>query len=292
MPSSSSSTARSWVTGVQWKPPVIRRCTRRSRPLSSRSRRYLPRRSTETTRSPSSSSATSKRSYGRVRRGSRISTRVSVLPSSRGASCARIVSTSGSSGNDVLLDDVEQDSLRGEAPPSPISYAASTAPAAASAEASSRAWTSASTWPVSTVWPRFALQTMPTEWSMVSSFVRRPPPSSRLAIPIGSAASRVTTPARGATTSWTTGARGSASRSGSPPCARIQRSYVSLAEPSVIACRARSRPSSTSTPRSDRARRRAQASRTSSMKSGGPSPAIVSTASRTSSALPTAAPSG
>ena len=45
-------------------------------------------------------------------------------------------------------------------------------------------------------------------------------------------------------------------------------------------------------PRSESASRRAQASRTSSVKSGGPCPAIVSTASRTSSAFPTAAPSG
>ncbi len=42
--------------------------------------KYLPRRSTATTTSPSSSSAISKRSYGRVSLGSRISTRTSVLP--------------------------------------------------------------------------------------------------------------------------------------------------------------------------------------------------------------------
>jgi hypothetical protein len=58
----------------------------------------------------------------------------------------------------------------------------------------------------------------------LSSFVRRPPPSSSERLPIGSAARRVTIPRRGARTSVTTGARGSASRSGSPPCARIQRS--------------------------------------------------------------------
>ena len=95
-------TARSCVTGAKPKLPVIRRCTRSARPLPMRSSRYFPRRSTATTTSPSSSSATSKRSYGRVRRGSRISTRASARPSRRGASCARIVSTSGSSGTTVL----------------------------------------------------------------------------------------------------------------------------------------------------------------------------------------------
>ena len=175
---------------------------------------------------------------------------------------------------------------------SPISYAAATASTARAADSSSRAWTSASTCPASTVWPRFALHTTPTAWSISSSFVRRPPPSSSAAMPMGRAASRVTTPDRGARTSLTTGARGSASRSGSPLWALIQRSYVSRAEPSVIARSARSRPSGTSIPRSESASRREQASSTSSVRSGGPSPEIVSTASRTSSALPTAAPSG
>ena len=97
-PSSSSMTARSCETGAKPKLPVIRRWTSSPSPLSSRTRRYFPRRSTATTRSPSSSSATSNRSCGRVSRGSRISTRANVRPSRRGASCARIVSTSGSSG--------------------------------------------------------------------------------------------------------------------------------------------------------------------------------------------------
>ena len=52
------------------------------------------------------------------------------------------------------------------------------------------------------------------------------------------------------------------------------------------------RPSSSSTPRSESASSRAQAARTSSGKSGGPSPRTVAIASRISSALPTARPSG
>src|SRR5918994_313858 len=59
-----------------------------------------------------------------------------------------------------------------------------------------------------------------------------------------------------------------------------------------MAASARRRPSSTSMPRSESASRRAHASRTSSVKSGGPSPRTVATASRISSAFPTAAPRG
>ena len=53
---------------------------------------------------------------------------------------------------------------------SPISYAAATASTARAADSSSRACTSASTWPAATVCPRFALHTTPTEWSIASSF--------------------------------------------------------------------------------------------------------------------------
>ena len=175
----------------------MRRWTRRPKPLSSRSSRYLPRRSTATTRSPSSSSATSKRSCGRVRRGSRISTRASVRPSSRGASCARIVSTSGSSGM-RLLDDVEEDPVHGRRLVADLVRAER--PPRRRGRPTPRRARGRPRGPARPrpVWPRFALQTMPTEWSIASSFVRRPPPSSRLAMPIGSAASRVTTPPRGA----------------------------------------------------------------------------------------------
>src|SRR6266511_4730146 len=105
LPSSSVSTARTCgVSSAPRKPPVMRRWTSRTRPLSKRSMRYLPRRSTLATRSPSSSAATSSGGSGRVSRPSRISTRSSVRPVKRVARLARTVSTSGSSGNDVEHD--------------------------------------------------------------------------------------------------------------------------------------------------------------------------------------------
>ena len=54
--------------------------------------------------------------------------------------------------------------------------------------------------------------------------VRRPAPRWSAAIPTPIAPSLVTEPARGAFTGRTTGACGNAAGSGSPPCARIQRS--------------------------------------------------------------------
>src|SRR5262249_38453297 len=59
---------------------------------------------------------------------------------------------------------------------SPNSYASSTSRAATDAEARSRAWISARVSPARTSSPRLRLQTTPTEWSIVSSFVRRPAP--------------------------------------------------------------------------------------------------------------------
>ena len=77
-----------------------------------------------------------------------------------------------------------------------------------------------------------------------------------------------------------------------PPWASIQRRHAASALPSATAASARRRPSASSIPRSESASSRAQASSTSSVKSAGPCPRTVSSASRTSSALPTAAPSG
>src|SRR5919204_3266767 len=78
--------------------PVIRRWIRRERADSNRKIRYLPRRSTASIRSPSSSPAMATGSNGRTRRVSRMSTRSRRRPVSAGASAARTVSTSGSSG--------------------------------------------------------------------------------------------------------------------------------------------------------------------------------------------------
>src|SRR5262245_29372570 len=76
---------------------------------------YFPRRSTLSTRSPSSIAATIVGSSGRVSRGSAISTASSVRPSSFAARRVRSVSTSGSSGISgrteslPVVDHVEQD---------------------------------------------------------------------------------------------------------------------------------------------------------------------------------------
>ena len=63
------------------KPPVMRRWTTSARPLSKRMTRYLPRRSTDATRSPVSSASTSAGSSGIVSRGSWTRTRESCRPS-------------------------------------------------------------------------------------------------------------------------------------------------------------------------------------------------------------------
>ena len=123
--------------------------------------------------------------------------------------------------------------------------------AASFALCSSRAWISASGSPSSTASPRFFRQTTPTAWSIASSFARRPAPRWSAASPIGSAASRCTCPLRGANTSRIRGAFGNAASSGSPPCARTQRSYAAVAEPSPTARSARARASARSIPRSE-----------------------------------------
>ena len=99
--SSSSIRTRVWsgsTGGSCSSAPVIRRCTSRCRSPDSHRSRYLPWRSTRSTVAPSSSAATWAGSSGRVHLGSRISTDTIVRPSRWGASCRRIVSTSGSSG--------------------------------------------------------------------------------------------------------------------------------------------------------------------------------------------------
>ena len=88
-------------------------------------------------------------------------------------------------------------------------------------------------------------QTTPTAWSIASSFVRRPAPRSERRDADRSRRDRLRRARRRAPApARTTGACGSAATSGSPPCARIQRSYASTAAPSAIASSARRRPSS------------------------------------------------
>ena len=132
---------------------------------------------------------------------------------------------------------------------------------------------------------------MPTAWSIGSSFVRRPAPRCTAALPTPIAPSCVDVArAAGASTSRTTGAVGSADSSAVPPCASIQRRQAPRPSRRRPPPRHAAGPPASSIPRSESASRRAQASRTSSVKSAGPWPRTVSSASRTSSALPTAAP--
>ena len=286
VPSSSSITARSWLAGSQPKPPVMRRCTSRARPLSRRSDEVLPAPLDGDDASPSSSSATSNRSFGRVSRGSRISTRSSTRPSSRGASWARIVSTSGSSGisrppqprhpgsrsrvssrraesvaeaartaaatattashaqrptrGPGSRDDVEQDPVRVQrlSPRSRTRRGPPRPPAAA--DSSSRAWTSARTSALRDVLRRASRgrRRRPRGRSRRPSCGVRPRARARRC------RSRAPKPADDAVArrddlAHDRGAVGSAARSGSPPCARIQRSYAASAEPSAGACSAR-----------------------------------------------------
>src|SRR4051794_18134656 len=103
-------------------------------------------------------------------------------------------------------------------------YAASTSSLARAVASSERPCTCATVSPASTVSPRFFRQSTPTAWSISSSFVRRPAPRRRAAMPTSTAPIPPTKPARGAATSRTTGATGSAASAASPPCAVIQRS--------------------------------------------------------------------
>ena len=130
---------------------------------------------------------------------------------------------------------------------SPISYAAATASTARAADSSSRACTSASTWPAATVCPRFARHTTPTAWSIASSFVRRPPPSSSAAMPTAMRAHARHDPGTRRATSRTTAARGKRRRGRDRRPARGSSARIaSRADPSVVACSARSPASSTS----------------------------------------------
>src|SRR5579872_3385826 len=83
----------------------MRRWTRSAWPLSRRTTMYLPRRSTATTRSPSSIAATTFGSSGRVSRTSSMRADAIRFPSIAAASRPRSVSTSGSSGTQRLQHD-------------------------------------------------------------------------------------------------------------------------------------------------------------------------------------------
>src|SRR5712692_2895730 len=157
-------------------------------------------------------------------------------------------------------------------------------------------WTSAYSCPRSTRSPTFACRTTPVRRSIGSPFFSRPAPSRTDAWPTRSAAIAPTNAVRAATRRSTRGARGrrpgSSTARASPPCAATSSRSLSRPLPSVSArsmiasARLASRALRPRTSISAPARR---ASRT---RSPGPRPCSVSIASATSSALPTARPSG
>src|SRR5918999_3749852 len=88
-------------SSVSSRLPVMRRCITRWTSSSRDTIRYLPRRPSRSIARPSSASAIASGGAGSHQRGSRTSVRSRRRPSSSGASCLRIVSTSGSSGTYV-----------------------------------------------------------------------------------------------------------------------------------------------------------------------------------------------
>ena len=308
MPSSSVTSARrcgtSAACGGAWSSvPVIRRCTRSARPDSNRTIRYLPRRSTATTRSPTSSAATSSGSSGRVeprrRRSRRARTCGPRAPAPDGAGpsrprAARARARLARPSYRAPSSRTSSRTRRCEAS-SPISYAAST---------SADGLVCRSRLVARVHLGEHVARARPRRRA---SRGRRRRPRGRSRPPScagprrggarrgrsGSRRAARRSPARGASTSRTTGS------------AR-QRRRVGIAalrpDPALVRPRARSRPRPPPrrgagprprrSPRSENASMRAHASSTSSVKSGGPSPRTVSRASRISSAFPTAAPSG
>ena len=260
----------------------MRRWTTSVRPLSSRTSRYLPRRSTDAICSPTSASATRVGSIGRVSRGSRISACVIVAPSSTGAIWRRTVSTSGSSG---MPSSRQAAGVRPEVGHPSAGYATTSSRIPRSGgrrrrrarRPRERRWPPARLRRRRAHGPRRGRRPRAPCRRVSRSRGRRPrgrsgPPSCggpRRArarrSPMSSAPSRVTTPSRGAAhgAAGRGHARGRRDRDRRP--ARGSSARTSRAPlPSSTAASARRRPSSTSIPRSEyasrrRARRRARA---------------------------------
>ena len=220
VPSSSSSTARSWLAGSYRNPPVIRRWTSSTCPPASRTSRYLPRRSTASTRSPDSLRC-DPRGLVRPRQPRIVDPRRRDPPAleprrqpARARSRPRGAQAIGVEHDRPVRGAARRRARTPPAPrprPRPRRRRPPRAPRRAPPRARPRR-------PASS-----GRRRRPT-WSIGSSFVRRPAPRWRAAWPIAIAPSRRTTPPPGAVTSRTTGAVGSESRPGSPPCASIQRS--------------------------------------------------------------------
>src|SRR6266536_1684251 len=169
------------------------------------------------------------------------------------------------------------------------------APAAAAASCR-RAATRPTTWPAETRSPLLTGSSTATAGSTRSCLRCRPAPSAVAARPTASASTVASQPSTGAATSRDTGAVGSSERSsttrGSPPCAATKSRNRSSPSPRPSARRARSRPvcASGTTPASAASCPVNVKQRSSSRPRR--SPRRTSTASRTSTALPTRSPSG
>src|SRR6266850_1352199 len=178
---------------------------------------------------------------------------------------------------------------------SPMATAARNRASPASSRESLAACSSASTSPARTGSPTRLRSSRPAAGSTASSFRARPAPSSTAASPTCSASMAVKTPERSA---WKSrrqrgcgSSEGSSTTRGSPPWASIASANLRSALPSESACSRRARAASASTVppnRSISTPRRRVSSRT----SGGPRLRRTSIDSRTSTALPTALPSG
>ena len=212
------------------------------------------------------------------------------------ASRRRTVSTSGSSGisrsSRAAAAGARRDRRRSRTRRAPR-------PRPRSASAASRACTCASGSPAADLSPGLACTTTPTAWSIGSSLRSRPAPSRIAARPIASAPQRATEPARGAGTATHDRRRLEhvprplGADAASPPWASTSRSSARTAAPEVIAL---PRPGGGPRPRRRPGRRAPPCARPSPARARGSRPAraaaSISHASATSSALPTAAPSG
>src|SRR6267378_2635708 len=178
---------------------------------------------------------------------------------------------------------------------SPMATAARNRASPASSRESLAACSSASTSPARTGSPTSLRSSRPAAGSTASSFRARPAPSSTAASPTCSASMAVKTPERSA---WKSrrqrgcgSSEGSSTTRGSPPWASMTSANLRSALPSESACSRRARAASASAVppnRSISTPRRRVSSRT----SGGPRLRRTSIDSRTSTALPTALPSG
>ena len=300
-------TARRWASSGNGDPSVEREKRPRHPEVnqqrttdSNRTIKYLPRRSTSATRSPSSSRATSTGSSGRVSRGSAIRT-CSKTPALEHAARAagersrpRAARASPHRSCGVLVDDLEQHVPLARRRRRSSSYAASTSRCGLVGLLPRRArGPRRAPRPPRPRRPRLAWQTMPTAWSTASSFVRRPAPRWTAALPIRIAPARRTYPPAGAVDlADDRRTRRAQTRRRCRPAPRSSGARSPRPLPSATACLgAAAALGLVDAEIREREQPRAGVEHELG-EVGRPSPRTVSSASSTSSALPTAAPSG